>query len=341
VVTTVRTFFRDHLGSAAYITGPNVRQAYEPFGKLILTATGTKDEFTDKRYHNVTGMYYFGARWYDAEAGRFASLDPLVANAGNPQNLNASSYVRNDPANLVDPTGMFTMCSPFGTVCWGRGGRRPYSNVPGGFAPFAQKSDSPGSGPVSDGIDSAQPHSSSIDDLHVKDSDGYTWIYQDYYDFRPQSQSRLDSGSFVYGLTFSANAVASGAGAREKSVSFGRVLGNDTGFTGQRDIVIRTNLSEPAPVFGQPAAGGLDVGADATFFVFVGTPRQLTNAIVSDASLVVIELKVYHIQGGGIFSGIRGFSIGPGFGLGASSIDGSAVPTTVRITDVANPLERL
>jgi hypothetical protein len=51
-------------------------------------------------------MYYVGARWFDAEAGRFAGVDPLVGNAGNPQDLNAYGYVRNDPVNMVDPTGM-------------------------------------------------------------------------------------------------------------------------------------------------------------------------------------------------------------------------------------------
>jgi RHS repeat-associated protein len=105
-VTTVRNFFRDHLGSAAYITGPNVRQAYEPFGKPILTGTGTNDEFTGKEYHGATEMYYFGARWYDAEAGRFAGVDPLITNPRDPQSLNAYSYVRNDPVNMVDPNGM-------------------------------------------------------------------------------------------------------------------------------------------------------------------------------------------------------------------------------------------
>jgi RHS repeat-associated protein len=105
-VTTVRNFYRDHLGSAAYITGPNVRQAYEPFGKPILTPTGADDEFTSKEYHGATEMYNFGARWYDAEAGRFAGVDPLVVNAGDPQSLNAYSYVRNDPINLIDPNGM-------------------------------------------------------------------------------------------------------------------------------------------------------------------------------------------------------------------------------------------
>jgi RHS repeat-associated protein len=105
-ITTVRAFFRDHLGSAAYVTGPNVRQVYEPFGKAILTATGGKYEFTGKKHHGVTDMHYYGARWYDAEAGRFAGVDPLVANPRDSQDLNAYSYVRNDPVNLVDPTGM-------------------------------------------------------------------------------------------------------------------------------------------------------------------------------------------------------------------------------------------
>lgn len=117
------------------------------------------------------------------------------------------------------------------------------------------------------------------------------------------------------------------------------MLGNDTGFTGQRDITIRTSLWEPAPVFGEPAAGGFDIGVDAAGFAFVGTPRQLINATATDASILLIELKVFHLQGGGLFSGIRGLSIGLGLGLGVSSIDGSAVPTSVRITDVPDPLE--
>jgi RHS repeat-associated protein len=89
-----------------------VRQAYEPFGKVILTTTGTKDEFTGKKYHTAMDMNYFGARWYDAEAGRFAGVDPLVASAGDPKSLNAYSYVLNDPVNLVDPTGMAAVMTP-------------------------------------------------------------------------------------------------------------------------------------------------------------------------------------------------------------------------------------
>ena len=43
------------------------------------------------------GLYYYGARWYDARIARFASADTIVPDAGNPQDLNRYSYVRNNP----------------------------------------------------------------------------------------------------------------------------------------------------------------------------------------------------------------------------------------------------
>jgi uncharacterized protein RhaS with RHS repeats len=62
-------------------------------------------------------MYYFGARWYDAEAGRFAGVDPLVSDTLNSQSLNAYSYVENDPVNRIDPTGMAS-CAGFNGGCY-------------------------------------------------------------------------------------------------------------------------------------------------------------------------------------------------------------------------------
>jgi RHS repeat-associated protein len=43
------------------------------------------------------GLYYYGARWYDAFSGCFISADTIVPDAGNPQDLNRYSYVRNNP----------------------------------------------------------------------------------------------------------------------------------------------------------------------------------------------------------------------------------------------------
>lgn len=46
-----------------------------------------------------TNLYYFGARYYDAEVGRFISEDPAK------DGLNWYLYCLNNPLKLVDPTG--------------------------------------------------------------------------------------------------------------------------------------------------------------------------------------------------------------------------------------------
>src|SRR4051812_47333346 len=45
------------------------------------------------------------ARYYDAAMGRFISPDTIVPKASDPQSSNRYAYVRNNPLNLVDPSG--------------------------------------------------------------------------------------------------------------------------------------------------------------------------------------------------------------------------------------------
>ncbi|TCL53539.1 RHS repeat-associated protein, partial [Hydrogenispora ethanolica] len=59
--------------------------------------------FTGKEYDPDTGLYYFNARWYDSELGRFISADP----AADPQNPNLYSYCGNNPVIRSDPDGQF------------------------------------------------------------------------------------------------------------------------------------------------------------------------------------------------------------------------------------------
>jgi RHS repeat-associated protein len=61
--------------------------------------------FTGQR-RDDTGLYYYGARYYDPTIGRFVSPDTIVQNYTNPQCFNRYSYVLNNPLKYVDPTGM-------------------------------------------------------------------------------------------------------------------------------------------------------------------------------------------------------------------------------------------
>jgi len=60
-----------------------------------------------------TGVYHYKARAYEPNLGRFLQTDPMGYDAG----LNLYAYVRNDPVNATDPSGMFSeefcdiMCS--------------------------------------------------------------------------------------------------------------------------------------------------------------------------------------------------------------------------------------
>ena len=81
--------------------------------------------FTGREWDGETGLYYYRARYYDAELGRFLSRDPLGILNQIPQLIGCSkdkiemgdgpnlyAYVKNNPINLVDPFGL--SCGPGG-----------------------------------------------------------------------------------------------------------------------------------------------------------------------------------------------------------------------------------
>jgi RHS repeat-associated protein len=78
---------------------------YDAFGRVIVvsgSATGLDIRFSTKPQDNVTGWYYYGYRFYDGVAGRWASRDPIEENGG----INLCGMLQNDLANKVDIWGL-------------------------------------------------------------------------------------------------------------------------------------------------------------------------------------------------------------------------------------------
>jgi len=48
----------------------------------------------------ATGLYYFNARWYDPQMGRFTTEDPIR------DGMNWFAYVNKNPLGFVDPSGL-------------------------------------------------------------------------------------------------------------------------------------------------------------------------------------------------------------------------------------------
>jgi RHS repeat-associated protein len=80
------------------------RTRYEPYG-YIVAGTPRTIGFTGHVNDNDTGLVYMQQRYYDAFAGRFLSVDPVVTNANSGANFNRYFYAANSPYNFRDPDG--------------------------------------------------------------------------------------------------------------------------------------------------------------------------------------------------------------------------------------------
>lgn len=82
------------------------RKEYAPFGDQIdSTAESEKLAYTGKEHDDVTGLTYFGARYYDPYLGRFMGIDPAGVNPNDPFTFNRYSYGNNNPYRFIDPDG--------------------------------------------------------------------------------------------------------------------------------------------------------------------------------------------------------------------------------------------
>mgnify|MGYP001045950949 CR=1 FL=1 len=100
----------DNLGSSSFITnldGEVVQHIeYVPFGEVFIeernNVWNTPYLFNAKEFDEETGMYYYGARYYDPRLALWISTDPLQ---GMKPNMSSYSFSSNNPVNYIDPDG--------------------------------------------------------------------------------------------------------------------------------------------------------------------------------------------------------------------------------------------
>ena len=100
----------DHRGAPVLATdrsGERIWQAaHAPFGRV--TDIRSSEGFTlalrlpGQHEDGATGLHYNDHRWYDPDAGRYLSPDPLGLRGGP----NPYAYAGNDPLTRIDPTGL-------------------------------------------------------------------------------------------------------------------------------------------------------------------------------------------------------------------------------------------
>jgi RHS repeat-associated protein len=77
---------------------------YDGFGNLLASSGSLVNNFryTGREFDPETSLYYYRARYYDSQTGRFNSEDPIGTSGG----LNLYEYVLNNSVNWYDPRGL-------------------------------------------------------------------------------------------------------------------------------------------------------------------------------------------------------------------------------------------
>lgn len=102
-----RSFHHDQVNSMVSVSDHNGGQvqtiSYGPFGEPLAESGDSHNamRYTGRELDIESGLYYYRARYYDPEIGRFISEDPIGFKGG----INFYAYVANSPLIHNDPSG--------------------------------------------------------------------------------------------------------------------------------------------------------------------------------------------------------------------------------------------
>ncbi len=78
---------------------------YDPYGRTIAQAgpmaQTNRYRFSSKEYHEPSGLYYYGYRFYSTELQRWLNRDPIAENGG----INLYGFAGNQPSGRIDLYG--------------------------------------------------------------------------------------------------------------------------------------------------------------------------------------------------------------------------------------------
>jgi RHS repeat-associated protein len=144
--TNTNMFLTDALGSvletiSATANSASVQgnQVYSPYGssRYQQGSMGTAKGFTGQYNDSVSGLDYYGSRYYDPVVGRFLSADVLDSNLAG---MDPYAYVGGNPETFSDPSGQRFAPPPGGGGGGGDKSTPPTDTPPGTGLSNAQQS---------------------------------------------------------------------------------------------------------------------------------------------------------------------------------------------------------
>ena len=109
VASSVYYLHEDALGSVRLVATTSVTitfsSNYVPYGSNYAMVGKEVFMYTGKMYDSSTGLYYYEARFYDDNIGRFITQDAYAGDRNDPMTMNLYAYTRDNPERYTDPTG--------------------------------------------------------------------------------------------------------------------------------------------------------------------------------------------------------------------------------------------